>query len=170
MGSRLDKGGGTFKGIKLLLCENPLPPLDEAIVAAKDELAQSNYYTEPHSDPLRRLIAEQLRVPQNLVHINAGSELILRQIFDRLGAQVHLSVNAPMPFSGAQPPFGLPLPTGSTPQHMTLITCRHGDPYSCVRHWFRAHTRHSTSCNLACNASARPRCRTERVPGQQNQR
>jgi histidinol-phosphate aminotransferase len=90
MGSKLEKGGGTFKGIKLLLCENPLPPLDEAIVAAKDELAQSNYYTEPHSDPLRRLIADQLRVPHNLIHINAGSELILRQIFDRLGAQVHL--------------------------------------------------------------------------------
>lgn len=90
MTSRLEKGGGTFEGIKLLLCENPLPPLDEAIVAAKDELVQSNYYTEPHSEPLRCLIAEQLRVPQRLIHINAGSELILRQIFDRLGARVHL--------------------------------------------------------------------------------
>jgi histidinol-phosphate aminotransferase len=91
MSSKLEKGGGgTFGGIKLLLCENPLPPLDEAIVAAKGELAQSNYYTEPHSEPLRRLIAEQLRVPQHLIHINAGSELILRQIFDRLGARVHL--------------------------------------------------------------------------------
>ena len=29
-----EKGGGTFRGIKLLLCENPLPPLDEAIAAA----------------------------------------------------------------------------------------------------------------------------------------
>jgi histidinol-phosphate aminotransferase len=90
MTSRLEKGGGTFEGIKLLLCENPLPPLDEAIVAAKDELVQSNYYTEPHSEPLRRLIAEQLCVPQRLIHINAGSELILRQVFDRLGARVHL--------------------------------------------------------------------------------
>jgi histidinol-phosphate aminotransferase len=29
-------------------------------------------------------------MPQRLVHINAGSELILRQIFARLGRQVHL--------------------------------------------------------------------------------
>ena len=28
------KGGGSFAGIKLLLCENPLPPLPEAIAAA----------------------------------------------------------------------------------------------------------------------------------------
>lgn len=34
MSSKLEKGGGTFEGIKLLLCENPLPPLDEAIAAA----------------------------------------------------------------------------------------------------------------------------------------
>lgn len=90
MSSKLEKGGGAFKGIKLLLCENPLPPLDEAIAAAKEELTQSNYYTEPHSEPLRRLIAQLLHVPQQLIHINAGSELILRQIFDRLGARAHL--------------------------------------------------------------------------------
>jgi histidinol-phosphate aminotransferase len=89
-GAKIEKGGGTFEGIKLLLCENPLPPLDEAIDAARSELARSNYYTEPYSEPLRRLIAEQLGVPERLVHINAGSELILTQIFDRLGEQVHL--------------------------------------------------------------------------------
>jgi len=90
MTSKLEKGGGSFEGIKLLLCENPLPPLDAAIAAARRELARSNYYTEPYSEPLRRLIAEQLRVPERLIHINAGSELILRQIFDRLGDRVHL--------------------------------------------------------------------------------
>ncbi len=37
MTSTLKKGGGTFKGIKLLLCENPLPPLNEAIAAAETE-------------------------------------------------------------------------------------------------------------------------------------
>jgi histidinol-phosphate aminotransferase len=84
------KGGATFEGIKLLLCENPLPPLEEAIAAAQGELARSNYYTEPHSEPLRRLVADQLGVPERLIHINAGSELILRQIFDRLGDRVHL--------------------------------------------------------------------------------
>jgi histidinol-phosphate aminotransferase len=88
--ARLEKGGATFEGIKLLLCENPLPPLEEAIAAAQGELARSNYYTEPHSEPLRRLIADQLGVPERLIHINAGSELILRQIFDRLGDRVHL--------------------------------------------------------------------------------
>jgi histidinol-phosphate aminotransferase len=39
---------------------------------------------------LRRLIARQLGVPERIIHINAGSELILRQLFDRFGQQVHL--------------------------------------------------------------------------------
>jgi histidinol-phosphate aminotransferase len=90
MTSKLEKGGGTFEGIKLLLCENPLPPLEEAIAAAEAELVRSNHYTEPHSEPLRQLIAERLAVPPALIHINAGSGLILRQIFDRLGDRVHL--------------------------------------------------------------------------------
>ena len=85
-----EKGGGTFEGIKLLLCENPLPPIDEAIAAAQAEVPRSNYYTEPFSEPLRRFIAEDIGVPQRQVHINAGSELILRQIFARFGQQVHL--------------------------------------------------------------------------------
>jgi histidinol-phosphate aminotransferase len=85
-----EKGGGTFEGIKLLLCENPLPPIDEAIAAAQAEVPRSNYYTEPFSEPLRRFIADSIGVPQRLVHINAGSELILRQVFARLGQQVHL--------------------------------------------------------------------------------
>jgi histidinol-phosphate aminotransferase len=90
MVSILEKGGGTFKGIKLLLCENPLPPIQESIAAAQAEVPQSNYYTEPYSEPLRQLISERLGVPFRLVHINAGSELILRQLFDRFGQQVHL--------------------------------------------------------------------------------
>jgi len=56
--SKQEKGGGTFEGIKLLLCENPLPPLEEAIAAAQSELPRSNYYTEPYSAPLRELISE----------------------------------------------------------------------------------------------------------------
>jgi histidinol-phosphate aminotransferase len=90
MTSILEKGGGTFAGIKMLLCENPLPPLDEAIAAAREELARSNYYTEAYSAPLRGLLSEQLGVPERLIHINAGSELILRQLFARLGKHVHL--------------------------------------------------------------------------------
>ena len=85
-----EKGGGTFEGVKLLLCENPLPPIEEAIAAAEAELPRSNYYTEAYSEPLRQLISERLEVPERLGHINAGSELILRQIFDRLGQQVPL--------------------------------------------------------------------------------
>ena len=88
--SRAEKGGGTFEGIKLLLCENPLPPIDEAVVAAQAEAPRGNFYTEPFSAPLRRLIGERLAVPEALIHINAGSELILRQLFDRFGQQVHL--------------------------------------------------------------------------------
>jgi histidinol-phosphate aminotransferase len=90
MTALLEKGGGTFAGIKMLLCENPLPPLEEAIAAAQEELARSNYYTEAYSAPLRRLLSEQLGVPERLIHINAGSELILRQLFARLGKRVHL--------------------------------------------------------------------------------
>jgi histidinol-phosphate aminotransferase len=90
MHSLIEKGGATFTGLKLLLCENPLPPIDEAIAAAQTEVPYGNYYTEPYSAPLRRLIAEQLEVPERLIHINAGSELILRQLFDRLGDCVHL--------------------------------------------------------------------------------
>ncbi len=90
MTSIIEKGGATFRGIKLLLCENPLPPIDEAIEAAAAVLPGSNYYTEPYSAPLRALIARQLSVPERLVHINAGSELILRQLFQRLGRRVHL--------------------------------------------------------------------------------
>lgn len=90
MSGLAEKGGGSFHGLKLLLCENPLPPTDEAIAAAQAEIPKSNFYTEPYSAPLRRLISEQLGVPERLVHINAGSELILRQLFDRFGQQVHL--------------------------------------------------------------------------------
>ena len=90
MTSILEKGGGAFEGIKLLLCENPLPPIEEAIAAAQAEVPRSNYYTEPFSEPLRRFIADNIGVPHRLVHINAGSELILRQLFDRLGQRVHL--------------------------------------------------------------------------------
>jgi histidinol-phosphate aminotransferase len=88
--SRAEKGGASFEGIKLLLCENPLPPIEEAVAAARAEAPRGNFYTEPHSAPLRRLIAERLEVPERLIHVNAGSELILRQLFDRLGQRVHL--------------------------------------------------------------------------------
>jgi histidinol-phosphate aminotransferase len=90
MTSLTEKGGGAFEGIKLLLCENPLPPLEEAIAAAQAEAPRGNYYTEAYSAPLRRLLSEQVGVPDRLIHINAGSELILRQLFDRFGQQVHL--------------------------------------------------------------------------------
>jgi histidinol-phosphate aminotransferase len=84
------KGGGSFGGIKLLLCENPLPPLPEAIAAARAQLPRSNHYTEAYSAPLRDLLARRLGVGSEHIHINAGSELILRQLFDRYGQQVHL--------------------------------------------------------------------------------
>lgn len=84
------KGGGSFAGIKLLLCENPLPPLPEAIAAAQAELPRSNHYTEAYSAPLRDLMVRRLGVGPEHIHINAGSELILRQLFDRYGQQAHL--------------------------------------------------------------------------------
>jgi hypothetical protein len=84
----VEKGGATFEGLRLLLCENPLPPLDEAIAAAREALPLSNYYTEPYSAPLRSLLARLHDVSERLIHINAGSELILRQLFDRYGGRV----------------------------------------------------------------------------------
>lgn len=45
MNAIAEKGGGTFQGIKLLLCETQLPPLEEAIAAARAEVPHSNYYT-----------------------------------------------------------------------------------------------------------------------------
>jgi histidinol-phosphate aminotransferase len=90
MNTVAEKGGGSFQGIKLLLCENPLPPIDEAIASAQAEVPHSNYYTEPFSAPLRRLLSEQIGVSERFIHINAGSELILRQLFDRFGRQAHL--------------------------------------------------------------------------------
>lgn len=90
MSALTEKGGGGFAGIKLLLCENPLPPLAEAVAAAQAKAPRSNYYTEAYSAPLRRLIAECLGVPERLVHVNAGSELILRQLFARFVQRVHL--------------------------------------------------------------------------------
>ncbi len=61
MNAIAEKGGGTFQGIKLLLCENPLPPLEEAIAAARAEVPHSNYYTEPYSAPLRRFLQRTAR-------------------------------------------------------------------------------------------------------------
>jgi histidinol-phosphate/aromatic aminotransferase/cobyric acid decarboxylase-like protein len=97
MTSILEKGGGTFAGIKLLLCENSLPPIEEAIAAAQAEVPHSNYYTEPYSEPLRRFIADSIGVPQQRVHINAGSELIPAAVVRAAGsagapAHAHLSV------------------------------------------------------------------------------
>jgi histidinol-phosphate/aromatic aminotransferase/cobyric acid decarboxylase-like protein len=63
MSARGEKGGGSFQGIKLLLCENPLPPIARAIAAAQAEVPLSNYYTEPFSAPLRKLISARLGSP-----------------------------------------------------------------------------------------------------------
>jgi histidinol-phosphate aminotransferase len=88
--SRLEKGGFPIEGINLALCENPLPPIDEAIEAAKAETYLSNHYTEPYSMRLKERISEYVNVPVENIHINAGSELILRQLFLFYGQRVHL--------------------------------------------------------------------------------
>ncbi|MBD3209942.1 aminotransferase class I/II-fold pyridoxal phosphate-dependent enzyme [Candidatus Micrarchaeota archaeon] len=87
-----EKGGGKFEGIKLALCENPLPPIPEAVSAAAGELEKSNRYTEPYSPELRKEISKYAKAPEELIHINAGSELILRQIFELFGSRPHLIV------------------------------------------------------------------------------
>jgi histidinol-phosphate aminotransferase len=88
--SRLEKGGFPLGGINLALCENPLPPIDEAIKASKAEVHLSNYYTEPYSHKLKEKISDYVNIPFENIHINAGSELILRQLFLLYGKKVHL--------------------------------------------------------------------------------
>lgn len=88
--SKLEKGGFPIEGINLTLCANPLPPIDEAIEAAKAESPLSNHYTEPYSRKLKEKIADYIKVPVENIHINAGSELILHQLFLLYGQRVHL--------------------------------------------------------------------------------
>jgi histidinol-phosphate aminotransferase len=88
--SALEKGGFPSGGINLALCENPLPPLKEAVEAAQAEMPLSNHYTEPYSSTLKEHITDYVKVPSENIHINAGSELILRQLFALYGKKVHL--------------------------------------------------------------------------------
>jgi histidinol-phosphate aminotransferase len=88
--SRLEKGGFPPGGINLALCENPLPPVDKAIEAARAEAPLSNHYTEPYSGKLKNRISEYAGAPVSNIHINAGSELILRQLFSLYGRKVHM--------------------------------------------------------------------------------
>jgi histidinol-phosphate aminotransferase len=87
-----EKGGGTFEGINLTFCENPFPPIEESIEAARKELKKSNFYTEPYSMRLKEEISDYIDVPTDHIHINAGSELIIRQLFSIFGQKVHLLV------------------------------------------------------------------------------
>ena len=85
-----EKGMGTFEGINLTFCENPLSPTKEAIEAAKKELKRSNFYTEPYSMRLKEEISNYIDVPTDYIHINAGSELIVRQLLSIFGQRVHI--------------------------------------------------------------------------------
>jgi histidinol-phosphate aminotransferase len=53
-------------------------------------MPSSNHYTEPYSHNLKSHISNYIQIPNENIHINAGSELILRQIFSRFGKKVHL--------------------------------------------------------------------------------
>jgi len=86
----IEKGEKLFKGINLTFCENPFPPIKEAIEAAKKELKRSNFYTEPYSMRLKEEISNFLDVPKDYIHINAGSELIIRQLLSLFGKKVHI--------------------------------------------------------------------------------
>jgi histidinol-phosphate/aromatic aminotransferase/cobyric acid decarboxylase-like protein len=77
--SRLaEKGGAGFGGITMLRRENPLSPLPQAVDAAAAVLSRFNHCTEPHSAPLRAALGELLDISEGPIHINSGSELILR--------------------------------------------------------------------------------------------
>ena len=85
-----EKGTRIFEGINLTFCENPLPPIKEAIEAAKKELKRSNLYTEPYSMLLKEEISNYIDVPVDYIHINAGSELIVRELLSIFGKKVHI--------------------------------------------------------------------------------
>lgn len=86
-----EKGGyKRFPGINLVYCENPFPPISEAVAAAKNELKKSNFYTEPRSERLKSLISDSIDVPAGHIHINAGSELIIRQLCSLFSKKTHL--------------------------------------------------------------------------------
>jgi len=84
------KGEKIFEGINLTFCENPLSPTKEAIEAAKKELKRSNLYTEPYSMKLKEEISNYIGVLTDHIHINAGSELIVRQLISIFGQKVHI--------------------------------------------------------------------------------
>ena len=42
MSAIANKGGGSFQGIKLLLCENPLPAIEAAITATQAKVRLSS--------------------------------------------------------------------------------------------------------------------------------
>jgi histidinol-phosphate aminotransferase len=53
MSSKLEKGGGSFEGIKMLLCENPLPPIEEAIAAAQNRPGGSDRFAAERAQDFR---------------------------------------------------------------------------------------------------------------------
>lgn len=67
-----------------------MPPLEEVIEAARNEMPLSNHYTKPYSLKLREAISQHINAPSENIHINAVSELILRQLFALYGRKVHL--------------------------------------------------------------------------------
>jgi histidinol-phosphate/aromatic aminotransferase/cobyric acid decarboxylase-like protein len=85
--ARCRRRAAAFPGIKLLPCENPLPPLDAAIAAARAELPCSNYYTEPYSVPLRRLLSRQLDVSESRILIGGPAEGARRELARKLFEQ-----------------------------------------------------------------------------------
>lgn len=69
--SVLEKSDKTFEAIKRLLCEIPLPLIEEeAIAIAQAELPRSNHYVEPFLEPLSLFIADDLGVLERLSQIN----------------------------------------------------------------------------------------------------
>jgi histidinol-phosphate aminotransferase len=121
-----EKGGATFQGIKMLLCENPLPPIDEAIVAAQAEVPHGNYYTEPYSAPLRQLIATQLpEIAQAFTETRLQSETGFAFDLDQLeipkGTTLAVIVNPNNPNGGSFDMAPLPALLKRHPETFFLV-------------------------------------------------
>jgi histidinol-phosphate/aromatic aminotransferase/cobyric acid decarboxylase-like protein len=99
MQSLTEKGGGTFGGIKLLLCENPLPPLEEAIAAAqlralgvKTFPTETYFFLADFSPHNATHLAEQLK--------NRG--ILMKPLNDPLLGEGYMRVTTALPEDNAR--------------------------------------------------------------------
>ena len=84
-----EKDGGSFKELDCCYAKTPYR-LWVKLLKQHRLLPHRNFYTETFSGSLHRTIARHINIPVTNFPINAGSELILRQLILPYRRQVHL--------------------------------------------------------------------------------